>query len=322
MPTPPAAALSTSQFAADVRAGLSGPGQKTLPSKYLYDELGSALFEAISLLPEYGLTRADERLLREHASAIVDGLSKPVLVAEMGSGTGRKTRWILEALEPDVPTPYYPIEISQGALARCQAELGDLDSVIVTPLDREYLDGLSEVAERRLPDQAMLVLFLGSSIGNFAQPEAASFLSSVRKTLRRGDALLLGTDLQKSPEKLIPAYDDPTGVTAAFNLNMLGRMNRELNGNFNLRHFEHQVRFNPAPECVEMHLRSVCRQVVTVEKADLSVAFSEGETILTERSHKYSAHKVCGLAGNAGFRCARQWIDDEWPFAESLLLAE
>src|SRR5437764_7438114 len=213
----------TYDFAGEVRAGLTKSGQKELPSKYLYDDVGSALFEVISHLPEYGLTRADERLLRRHADEIVDRVSGPVAVAELGSGSGRKTRWILEAFCRRQRTSYYPVEISRSALVTCERELSDLDAVSIVGFEREYLDGLLEVAAFRRPKQRLLVLFLGSTIGNFDRPAAEKFLAEVRHILQPGDALLLGTDLEKSDSQLVRAYDDELGVTAAFNLNLLAR---------------------------------------------------------------------------------------------------
>src|SRR5258708_21056463 len=158
------------QFAGDVRAGLTKQGQKELLSKYLYDDVGSAIFEVISHLPEYGLTRADERLLRRHAHDIVDRLATPVSVAELGSGSGRKTRHILEALSRRPRTTYYPIDISPSALAMCQRELPAIDSISILGFEREYLDGLLEVAAHRSTGQHLLVLFLGSTIGNLDRP--------------------------------------------------------------------------------------------------------------------------------------------------------
>src|ERR1700687_5991301 len=198
----------TYEFAADVRAGLTRPGQKELPSKYLYDEVGSALFEVISHLPEYGLTRADERLLRRHAGQIVGRLVIPVAVAECGSGSGKKSRWVLEALCRKQRTFYYPVEISRSALAMCERELGDIDSISILGFEREYLDGLLEVGAQRAPGQHLLVLFLGSTIGNFDRPAGADFLREVRRILDPGDSMLLGTDLEKSSAQLLAAYDD------------------------------------------------------------------------------------------------------------------
>src|SRR5271163_1673744 len=233
------------EFAADVRAGLTKLGQKELLSKYLYDDVGSALFEVICRLPEYGLTRADERLLRRNANDIVERLSGPVAVAELGSGSGKKTRWLLEALSRRQRTFYYPVEISRSALAMCERELSDIDSVSIVGFEQEYLDGLRQVATAyRKPDQQLFVLFLGRTIGNFEGLAGLKFLREVRRILEPGDSLLLGTDLEKSANQLLAAYDDELGVTAAFNLNLLARINRELDGNFDLDGFSHVARIN------------------------------------------------------------------------------
>jgi L-histidine N-alpha-methyltransferase len=309
-------------FAADVRAGLTRSGQKELPSKYLYDEVGSALFEVICRLPQYGLTRADERLLRRHADEVVDRLRGPAAVAELGSGTGKKTRWLLEAFCRRQHTSYYPVEISRSALVMCERELSDIDAISIVGFEREYLDGLLEVAAYRKSGQRLFVLFLGSTIGNFDRPAGVKFLSAVRSILQPGDSLLLGADLEKSNAQLLGAYDDELGVTAAFNLNLLARTNRELGADFNLLHFAHLAKINPVARSVEMHLQSKRMQVVNIPAAEVSIEFQEGETIWTESSHKYSAEEIVETARDAGFRCECQWIDEQWPFSENLLIAE
>jgi len=313
---------SSPDLAGDVRAGLLRPGQKELPSKYLYDEIGSALFEVVSVLPEYGLTRADERLLRRHAADIVSRLKPQVLVAELGSGSGKKTRWLLEALAQRQWTTYCPIEISPTALARCESELGQIECISIVGFERPYLDGLLAAAARRNENDHLLVLFLGSTIGNFDRDAAERFLTEVRRILFPGDALLLGTDLEKPLPQLLAAYDDPLGVTAAFNLNLLARINRELAADFDLKAFRHESRYNIPYERVEMHLRSMRNQTVTIPRARCSVSFLKDESIWTESSHKYRAEDISAMAQRNGFRCDSQWIDTEWPFAESLLLAE
>jgi L-histidine N-alpha-methyltransferase len=311
-----------SEFADAVRDGLTKAGQKELPSKYLYDEVGSSLFETICVLPEYGLTRADARLLETHAQEIVDRLPVPISVAELGSGTGKKTRWVLEALSRRQRTFYYPIEISPSALAACEKELGQIDLVSVVGYEQTYLDGLRAVARGRDSQEHLLVLFLGSTIGNFDREMGEEFLREVRDTLRRGDALLLGTDLEKDEETQILAYDDPAGVTAAFNKNLLARINRELGADFDLTQFKHEARWNRTDRRIEMHLRSMRTQSVTIPAALTRVDFEEGETIWTESSHKYRAAEVLSMAERTGFRCDGQWIDDEWPFAQNLLICE
>jgi len=309
------------QFADDVRNGLSRSGQKELPSKYLYDNLGSALFDAITLLPEYGLTRADERILQRYARDIARHIPQRTMVSELGSGSGRKTRPILNALRPRGPLSYYPIEISSAALASCEMELRDIESVSIVGVESEYIAGLAEVAERRNGDTHLFVLFLGSTIGNFDAGADARFLREVRRTLRSGDSLLLGTDLIKPRQQLIDAYDDSRGVSAAFNLNLLGRINRELGADFDLRRFEHLARFNETTQSVEMHLRARHGHSVTIRDCDLDVEFGAGETIWTESAHKYTPRGVAELANASGFEVQAQWIDEKWPFANSLFVA-
>jgi L-histidine Nalpha-methyltransferase len=310
------------EFAAEVRAGLTRAGQKELPSKYLYDDVGSALFEVISHLPEYGLTRADERLLRRYSDEIADRVSGPVAIAELGSGSGRKTRWLLEAFCRRQSTSYYPVEISHSALVMCERELSDIDAISIVGFEREYLDGLLEVAAFRKSGEQLLVLFLGSTIGNFDRPAGVKFLSDVRCILEPGDWLLLGTDLEKSAAELLRAYSDELGVTAAFNLNLLARVNRELGADFDLAQFAHVARINEQARSVEMHLESRRRQMVSISAAEVVVPFLEGETIWTESSHKYALGEIYGMARAAGFRCEVQWVDEQWPFAENLLIAE
>jgi L-histidine N-alpha-methyltransferase len=313
---------SRADFASDVCAGLLRPGQKELPSKYLYDEVGSALFEVISVLPEYGLTRADERLLRRHATDIVARLKSHVLVAELGSGSGKKTRWILEALARRQSTTYCPIEISPAALARCETELGQIEYVSIVGFERPYLDGLLAAAARRRVNEHLLVLFLGSTIGNFDRDAGERFLAEVRRILYPGDALLLGTDLEKPLPQLLAAYDDPIGVTAAFNLNLLARINRELGGDFDLGGFRHEARYDSPQRRIEMHLRSTRDQSFSITGAGCTVSFAKNETIWTESSHKYLAEDISGMARRTGYRCDAQWLDSEWLFAENLLIAE
>ena len=304
------------EFASDVREDLSKP-QKELHSKYLYDELGSSLFEAITHLPEYGVTRADERLLRTHARDIADLIPETATVIELGSGSGRKTRHILSALRrPDRPLRYFPIDVSHEALAHCRRELDDVADV--RPLQYSYLDGIARAATHGRPRESWLILFLGSTIGNFERTRALEFLCDLRKWMVPGDALLIGADVVKDRDRMLLAYDDPTGVTAAFNLNVLGRINRELGADFDLGKFEHEARWDQRERRIEMHLRSRVDQLVFIPEADLSVRFQAGETIWTESSHKFHSHEMCEIAAQTGFSVKAQWVDPEWPFVESL----
>ncbi len=308
-----------SEFASEVHAGLTKEGRKTLPCRYFYDAVGTALFQAISLLPEYGLTRADERVLRAHAGEIAAWLPSPVAVLELGSGTGSKTRWILEAVSTRASIAYYPIDVSMTALQCCHRELSDVARVV--PVEASYLEGVTRAVSLRKPRERILTLFLGSTIGNFERAEMVQFLQEVRSRLRPGDALLLGTDLVKAESKMLPAYDDPLRVTAAFNLNLLARINRELGGGFILQEFAHQALYNKSERRIEMHLRSLRDQEVFIRDAGIAVRFRAGETIWTESSHKFDLSEVRTLAARSGFNCVRQWVDPEWPFAENLLIA-
>jgi uncharacterized SAM-dependent methyltransferase len=196
-----------------------------------------------------------------------------------------------------------------------------MDRVSIVGFERAYLDGLQEVAARRRDGEHVLVLFLGSTIGNFDRPAGDQFLRDVRNVLREGDALLLATDLEKSVPQLLSAYDDAAGVTAAFNKNLLARINRELDGNFDLSHIEHTVRYDESERRVEMHLRSTTWQRVTLRKAGFNFFLREGETIWTESSHKYNPQEVPQMGERTGYRCAGQWADSEWPFAQNLFFA-
>ncbi len=306
-------------FADEVHAGLVADGQKTLPCRYFYDAVGTALFEAITMLPEYGLSPADDRIIHARAAELARKLDYPGVAVELGSGSGAKTRRLLDALARRGRPVYYPIDVSAVALEACRKALTPVAEV--RPFEGDYLEGLREIASERDARAPLLVLFLGSTIGNFDRAAAERFLSEVRASLLPGDALLLGTDLEKSEEQMRLAYDDPAGVTAAFNLNLLARINRELGGDFVLRNFAHEVRYDRDERRIEMHLRSRIRQRVRVREAAVDIELRPGETIWTESAHKFRLPEVRELARRSGFRCAEQWIDAEWPFAENLLVA-
>ena len=278
----------------------------------------------LTLLPEYGLTRADSRLLKHHAAAMIAELPRDLLIAELGSGSGTKTRYVLEAAAARQSSGilrYFPIDISPAALQQCRRALDSLAGVEIRPLEASYLHGLAEVVHRRHSGQAILLLFLGSTIGNFALQDARDFLRQIRLSLQPGDALLLGADLVKPTQQMLDAYADPIGATAAFNLNLLARINRELGGEFDLRSFRHLARWNEKYSRIEMHLQSCAAQSVRIADLDRAIEFRKGETIWTESSHKFRPKQIERMAEQAGFECCGQWIDREWPFAESLLLA-
>jgi len=305
-----------SQFAIDVAEGLSC-GEKKVAPRYFYDDLGSVLFQAITLLPEYGLTRADENLLRLHAKEIISETGRLSMVAELGSGTGRKTRHILTAASRmQQQIVYIPIDVSRGALAACQRELCDLSEV--QPLCSDWIEGLQEIARSRTSSEPLLLLFLGSSIGNLERDGIGDFLQRLRSNLRPGDFFLLGADLVKNIDTMMTAYDDPTGVTAAFNLNVLARINRELGADFDLRSFTHEVRWNSEERRIEMHLLSSRNQVAYVGAVDTKFEFRAGETICTEYSHKFTQSELLTYARLSGFTPVKTWVDKAWPFSEAL----
>jgi dimethylhistidine N-methyltransferase len=306
-------------FAHDVRTGLSRNDQKEIPSKYLYDDLGSALFEAITHLDEYGITKADERLLELRAPQLRRHFDAPVMVAELGSGNGKKTRHVLVELGRHQPVVYHPIDVSDAALERCRQELGPLAEL--EAIHDHYLPGLRQAAISRPQGHAMLVLFLGSTIGNLDRQGSEQFLRQIRDCLQPGDGLLMGMDLVKDVTTMLTAYDDPVGVTAAFNKNLLARMNRELGARFPLPRFEHQARWNPVLRRIEMHLCSIDARTVAIPDAGFSVSLGAGESIWTEASHKYHREEPAEIAVRTGFRQVAQWVDEQWPFAENLWIA-
>ena len=320
--TVPSLSSSTlTEFAAHVAVGLSSSDGKYLSSRYLYDDLGSTLFEAITLLPEYGLTRADERLLRTHSPHIAQICGPLEAVAELGSGSGKKTIHLLHAALSASPNlTYYPIDVSAAALSACEREVADLCHV--EGVCGDWTRGLSQISQQRRGDRPLLLLFLGSSVGNLQRQQLPEFFRGIHQELSPGDYFLLGADLVKDPERMIEAYDDPTGVTAAFNLNLLGRINRELDGNFDLRSFRHEARWNGSERRIEMHLTSLQDQTVRIGAVDCTYSFSAGETIWTESSHKFDVSELQSLAESNGFRSLQAWVDPEWPLAELLWQAD
>jgi dimethylhistidine N-methyltransferase len=315
----PCADPALGRFAADVREGL-GRRPKSLPPAHLYDALGSALFEAITQLPEYGVWRAERRIL-ERCATEVAARCPATRVVELGSGSATKTRLLLAALLRHAAPTYCAIDVSRAALESTRAALHDLDGLSVHLVEADYAAGFAHAAAARGDADRVLVLFLGGSLGNFAPAAALELLGRIRRGLRPGDALLVGADLDKPAQQLIAAYDDPLGVTAAFDLNLLVRMNRELGADFRLERFRHRARFDARSRDVEMHLESLCRQEVRFTRLDFAVAFEAGETIHTESSHKYREAELDMLAAAAGFRRSAAWRDEAWPFVDALYLA-
>jgi L-histidine Nalpha-methyltransferase len=316
------AAEAVQDFADEVRRDLTRT-PKQLQSKYLYDGLGSSLFEAICFLPSYRITRAEGRLLRRVASEMVSGLSDPVTLVELGCGSGDKLAMIAEALRNRRrAVAVHLVDISPVALEHSERALGRLDYVSVVGHRATYEEGLRQLARGRRSGGSVLVLFLGSNIGNFDPPAADGFLKEIRGALRPGDALLLGADLVKPEADLLLAYDDPLGVTAAFNRNLLLRINRELGADFDVSAFAHRAVWNERARRVEMHLVSAKDQEVSIPRARCSVRFASGETIWTESSYKYTPEEVLSLGAAGGFRSRQQWLDGDALFALTLFAAE
>lgn len=311
-------------FAEDVRRGLTSE-PKRLPPKYFYDQLGSQLFEAICLLPEYYLTRAENEIFERRASEIVRAAAhgEPLTLLEMGSGSATKTRRIIEALlASQSELLYVPVDISPAALEQsARVLLQAYPQLRVSAYASDY-----DTATPRLRDDIpeggrALVLFLGSNIGNFDRDGAHRFLRNLRRVLRAGDALLLGADLKKDASVLEAAYDDSLGVTAAFNLNLLARINRELRADFDLRNFRHVAIYDEEHGRVEMHIESAREQRVKIRELELTVSFRAGERVHTENSHKYDLEELNRLASDTGYARERTWLDDEQRFSSNLFIA-
>jgi dimethylhistidine N-methyltransferase len=310
------------QFAEDVARDLR-KRPKELQSKYLYDPLGSSLFEAICRLPWYRITRAEMRLLGMHAADIVSAIRGPATLVELGCGSGEKITLLIDALErAGRSARVHLIDISEQALEQSGRALDGREHVSVVGHRSTYEQGLRQAASLRDARETTLTLLLGSNIGNFDEPAASEFLMSIRRALRPGDLFLLGADLVKPERSLLLAYDDPLGVTAAFNKNLLVRINGELGGTFDLDGFDHRAVWNADTRRVEMHLVSRFPQDVEITGAGLRVSFAAGETIWTESSYKYDAREIVTHGAQAGFRLRRQWIERSDRFALTLFDAE
>ena len=297
-----------------VRAGLGAPRKKLQPV-YFYDALGSALFDAIMRLPEYTITRAETALLRAHGHEIIGAAGATLELIELGPGNGEKLSLLLRHC---TNRRVHLIDVSAAALESARTRLRQSFDVEVSVCETKFDDGLAALPPSKCK---RLVLFLGSNIGNFTPPEAAGFLRIVHRSLKQGDLLLLGVDLVKPEQKLLAAYDDPLGVTAAFNKNILLRINRELGANFDLLTFDHCAVWNADESCIEMHLVSLLDQTVHISGLKLEVPFVAGETIWTESSHKYTETAFRDLVEKAGFRFAGRWLHEEQSFLEVLARA-
>jgi dimethylhistidine N-methyltransferase len=309
--------LAPTAFAEDVRHFLQlAPRQ--LPSRYLYDDLGSALFDAICELPWYRITRAEGGLLARHRADVFRHLPGLARIVELGPGDGRKLQTLVAGTSDPLVT--YLIDVSGGALARATQALSDAAHVTVVTFERSFEDGLAAISELP-PDGTPLVLFLGSNIGNFDPPVSRALLRRIHESVMPCGALLIGADLVKPECDLRLAYDDPLGVSAAFNLNVLLRINRELGGTFDVRAFRHEAVWNPMHSRMEMYLVSTRTQRVRIDAVDFEVGLDEGEPIWTESSYKFTAQGIADDLLNAGFEPIASWIDEDAAFALTLARA-
>jgi dimethylhistidine N-methyltransferase len=311
-----------SSFAEDVRAGLTA-SQKSLSPKYFYDDLGSQLFEAICHLPEYYLTRAERQILCNNADEIVALAGGPARLVELGSGSAEKTRYLIQALlNRQGSLQYLPIDISSASLERSSLELLQIyPRLSITAYAADYFTALKALAEGTGGGERTIALFLGSNIGNFDPDASRAFLSEVRRVLKPGDALLVGADLKKAAEVLIPAYDDALGVTSAFNRNLLVRMNRELEADFEVAKFRHRADYNEELGRVEIRMVSLEQQTVRLRALDLEITFLEGETIHTENSYKFDVEQLAEMARATGFSLEKTWLDSARRFSFNLFSA-
>jgi len=304
---------------ADVVRGL-GARPKTLPPKYFYDAQGSRLFDRITTLPEYYLTRTEQLILSDCARRLGALVGAADLV-ELGCGSARKTRTIIEALleqiAPKAPLLYVPIDVSEAALEEGAAGLSAaFPRLAVSGLVATYEAALAELPPRLAPRR--LMMFLGSTIGNLDHAESAAFFASVAAALEPGDALLLGFDLAKTPGIIEAAYNDAQGITAAFNLNMLRHLNRRFDGDFDLGRFHHRAFFNAEASQIEMHLVSDDAQAVRLRRLNLAARFEPGETIRTEISRKFRFADMAATVAAQGFRLEERWSDEQEWFALAL----
>lgn len=304
-------------FASSVRDGLT-QHPKILPSRFFYDEVGSELFEEITELPEYYLTRCEASIIDQKRGEILDTVGPPCSLIEFGSGSSNKTRQLIESILARQPElDYFPIDISREFLHKtAEGLLQDYSGLRVTALAGEYFDAAAALPQTDCP---RLILFLGSNIGNFENEEAVDFLSQVAGSMNPLDRLLVGTDLVKDPAVITSAYNDAAGITEEFNFNILRRINKELAGRFLLDEFAHRAPFVEATQRVEMHLVSLKRQRVCIEALDLPIEFAKGETIRTEISQKYTEASFGDIADRAGLEVQRRWTDDRGWFALNLL---
>ncbi|MGF1514416.1 MAG: L-histidine N(alpha)-methyltransferase [Elainellaceae cyanobacterium] len=315
---PDAIAQAEHSAAQDVIAGLQGQ-PKTLPPRYFYDDLGSTLFEQICTLPEYYLTRTETAILTTY-SADIAAITGPCDLVELGSGSSTKTRILLNAYAGQAQLKYCPIDVSASILkSSAEALLEDYPTLKIHGLVSTYEQALAQLPPSQYPHR--LICFIGSTLGNLSPKSCAAFLKQIRQALQPGDFFLLGVDLQKPIATLEAAYNDAQGVTAAFNLNMLRHLNRKFDGSFDLDCFEHSARYNAEENQIEMHLRSLVDQKVTLNSLDLTVEFAAGETIRSEISRKFTADGIAQSLEAQGLTPLNIWSDPKRWFAVALARA-
>lgn len=306
------------EFAEDVRRGLEA-ADRTLPSRWLYDELGSQIFEEICAVPEYYPTGAEVEILETCGPELDAMLPKKLSVVELGSGSAVKARLVLGALRSRGEGLHYrPVDISQSAVEEAAADLRrEFPDLHIEGIAGEYRYGLRHVAEHS--GDPMLVMWLGSSLGNFDRAAGQAFVNELAGSFRPQDRFLLGIDLRKDKETVELAYDDPAGVTRRFTLNLITRMNRELGANFDMDGFDHDSHYEIEDGCIVIGLRSLRDQEVRIDALDASYSFAKGEFIHTEYSYKYSPEEIATLADTAGLRIERTWLDHQERFSLQLL---
>lgn len=311
---------SLEDFAKEVKNGL-GRKKKRLNPKFFYDKRGSELFEQICVQPEYYLTITEYRIIIDNINSLLKYYdNKDISIIELGSGSSKKTKILLNYFlnKQEGSLHYFPIDISQEMLYKSSLKLqSDLPKIINHPIAADYFDGIATVtkfisSQNNIPINK-LILFLGSSLGNFEPKGAITFLRALRESINKEDSLLIGFDLQKKKDILEAAYNDVEGITAKFNLNILERINKELNGEFNLEKFEHLAYYNQVKNRIEMHLISKMNQNIKIDRLNQVFNFEKGETILTEYSYKYSLKSIEQLANKSNLRVERNFFDkNEW----------
>jgi len=334
-----------STFAEKILFGLTDPVQKSLPQEACYNQIGSALFNVRMLLPEYGVTRAETRVLNKHAADIPKYLptlkaaipltaqipgteafrrsAAPCLrVVDLGCGSGVKTRIILDALQPYGQLGFHPIDISPAALSECSNRMHDMTTVSIQPYNGEFMDGIRAASDARVDDEPLLVLFLGSTIGQFHDVSANQFFEDAYAALRPGDALLIGADLMKDSARLIAAYGHCMGLTHVQMHNMFNNVNETVGADLNIDHFEAITQLDEPRRTVERFMRAKCSHVITLGMTGDALPIKEGETIKVYSGRKFLNDEIENIGRSAGFSLAAQWVDDEWAFGETLLIRD